>query len=87
MKLLLLIVIIGTSIIVFDTQEIFTEQLIYSATEKTENAQLLDEKKPASKTSNNADTITDVIIDTITDTDNNVEQKKESTQQEGNSNE
>ena len=34
--LLLFIVIIGSAIIVFDTQEIFTEQLIYSATEKTE---------------------------------------------------
>jgi rod shape-determining protein MreC len=57
------------------------------ATEKTENTQVLDEKNPADKISNNADTITDVIIDTITGTDNKVVQKKESTQQEGSSDE
>jgi len=33
---LLFIVILGSAIIFFDTQEIFTEQLIYSATEKAE---------------------------------------------------
>ena len=59
------------------------------AIQQTENAQLLDEKKPARKTSNNADTITDVILNTITGTDtgNKVEQKKESTQQEDGTNE
>ena len=57
------------------------------ATGKTGNAQVQDEKNPADKISNNADTITDIIIDTITDTDNKVVQKKESTQQEGSSNE
>ena len=57
------------------------------ATEKAENSQVLDEKNPANNISNNADTITDVIIDIITDTDIKVEQKKESTQQEGSSNE
>jgi len=57
------------------------------ATGKTGNAQVQDEKNPADKISNNADTITDIIIDTITDTDNKVVQKKESTQQEGSANE